>query len=326
MRLFSRSRLGVELAAAAFVFSLACGGGGRSAADHAAGPGALDPEGAPQVPAGGAAPDGPGQGVDPGDGGHAPEADPAAVPVTAPVATWRAPLFDGRSGYVEIPDDSAYSQPTSGALTIEVWIRPDSLRMPAPEGSGYVHWMGKGVWGQQEWVWRMYQRGNAEDRRNRFSFYAFNQQGGLGAGCNFQDEVSPGEWIHVVGEIDATQTCIFKNGVLRLTGLLSSFNVVPADGTAPVRIGTRDKASFFRGSIARVAMFGAKLSPAQVAAHYSARAQGDYDQVVLAEPSLVGFWRLDETSGAVAVDAKRGNNGRYVGGVKLGAVSWTAAP
>ena len=170
-----------------------------------------------------------------------------------------APVFDGTSGYVEIPDDNLFSEPTSGGITVEAWMRPDSTAMPRDESSGYVHWMGKGVSGQHEWVARMYQDGNSEGRENRISFYSFNLTGGLGAGSYFQDTVTVGGWIHYAGEFDDVNTYIFKNGVLRDMDPLSGYSIVPGNGTAPVRIGTRDFASFFQGSVARVAIYSTRL-------------------------------------------------------------------
>ena len=151
--------------------------------------------------------------------------------------------------------------------------------------------------GQHEWVARMYQQGNSEDRANRISFYSFNLTGGLGAGSYFQDTVIVGQWIHYVGDVRrhahvhlqerracATRTCC------------PTIRIVPMNGTAPVRIGTRDMNSFFQGSIARVAIYN-------VAADRAAdrwrppRRQGrrQLRPVVLAEPSLVAFYRLDES-------------------------------
>jgi hypothetical protein len=233
-----------------------------------------------------------------------------------------APLFNGTNAYVEIPDDDAFSQPTHGALTVEGWMRPDSLSMPRREGSGYVHWMGKGMAGQHEWVSRMYQQGNSEMRANRISFYAFNLEGGLGAGSYFEDAVTPGEWIYYVGAFDGARVYIYKNGTPRDSDLLSGYDITPRNGGAPVRIGTRDLGSYFQGSIARVAIYGARLTDAQVMAHWRARASGAYDATVLGEPSLVAFYKLDETSGTVARDSKGARHGTYRGGVTVGGATW----
>jgi hypothetical protein len=233
-----------------------------------------------------------------------------------------APVFDGLTGYVEIPDADAFSQPTTGALTVEAWMRPDSTSMPKRESSGYVHWMGKGVPGQHEWVARMYQEGNSENRANRISFYSFNLAGGLGAGSYFQDPVTPGGWIHYAGEFDAVNTFIFKNGVLRDQDRLSGYNITPQNGTAPVRIGTRNLASFFQGSVSRVAIYSTRLPATTLAAHAAISDFAAYDAAVMSESSLVGYWRLDETTGTVAADAKGTNHGAYRGGVTLAGARW----
>jgi hypothetical protein len=239
----------------------------------------------------------------------------------APTTMLVAPVFDGESGYVEIPDSDIFSEPTTGELSVEAWIRPDSLDMPNRESSGYVHWMGKGVSGEHEWVSRMYQQGNSEDRENRICFYSFYLTGGLGAGSYFQDDVTVGEWIHYVGTFDDERTYIFKNGVERDSDLLSGYDITPENGDAPVRIGTRDRNSFFQGAIARVAFYSTRLSESQAAAHFAA-AGAEYDAVILAEPSLVAYYRLDETSGTVARDSKGSHPGAYQGGVELGAAPW----
>ena len=257
-----------------------------------------------------------------GASGHGGAAGGASGSAGSGVASDGAPVFDGTSGYVEIPDDDLFSEPTSGAITVEAWMRPDSTAMPRDESSGYVHWMGKGVSGQHEWVARMYQDGNSEGRENRISFYSFNLTGGLGAGSYFQDTVTVGAWIHYAGEFDDVNTYIFKNGVLRDQDPLSGYDIDPGNGTAPVRIGTRDFSSFFQGSVARVAIYSTRLPAATLAAHSAIADAAAYDAMVLAEPSLVGYWRLDDAAGTVAVDARGGHDGSYHGGVTLRGARW----
>jgi hypothetical protein len=247
------------------------------------------------------------------------------TPVPTPTASGgAAPDFDGSSGYVQIGDNDAYSHATFGGLSVEAWIRPDSLSMPRRESGGYVHWMGKGVAGAHEWTTRMYQEGNTEGRANRISAYHFNPEGGLGAGSYFQDAVTVGQWIHVVATIDGTTIRIYKNGVLRDSDALSGYNITPRNTSSPLRIGTRDFNSFFQGAIARVAIYKGALPVARIQAHYASRGSATtYDSVVLSEASVVGFWRLNETSGTAAVDATGRQNGTYVGGAGVGRASWT---
>jgi hypothetical protein len=108
-------------------------------------------------------------------------------------------------------------------------------------------------------------------RPNRISGYAFNLSGDLGAGSYFQDVLSAGQWIHYTLIINSHTglTKIFKNGFLRDTDFLSDYNIVPGDGTAPVRIGTRDFESFFEGAIGKVAFYDYELNEKQLLVHYN---------------------------------------------------------
>ena len=124
--------------------------------------------------------------------------------------------FNGVDQYVEVPSAPELS-PTDNGFTVSAWMMPDTLTFPNPEGSGYVHWMGKGARGQQEWLFRMYNQTNTEKppRPNRISFYVFNPDGGLGVGSYFQDSVQPNTWIQVTGIADGQRTYMYKDGVMR---------------------------------------------------------------------------------------------------------------
>lgn len=183
----------------------------------------------------------------------------------------RATVFDGYAQYLEVLSSRKLSVRPGGALTLEAWIRPDVLEFPADESDGYVHWAGKGESGQHEYALRMYSRTNSADRPNRISGYAFNLNGGLGSGSYFQDAIRVGEWIHIAviiqtrtrpGTVD-----IYKNGVLRDTTPLSQFNVTPHAGNAPLRIGTRDLGSFFKGAIGKFAVYAYPLTATQMKNH-----------------------------------------------------------
>ena len=69
-------------------------------------------------------------------------------------------------------------------------------------------------------------------------------------------------------QIDAIPALlIFKNGVLRKTTPLSQFNVTPEPGDAPVRIGTRELTSFFKGAVGKFALYSRALTAAQLLKH-----------------------------------------------------------
>ncbi len=172
--------------------------------------------------------------------------------------------FDGAHTYIEVPSSADFSVATHGALTVSAWIRPETLLFTATEGSGYVHWLGKGQKGEHEWTLRMYSQDNDEGRGNRISFYVFNLAGGLGVGSYFQDDLHPGEWLHVVGAADAQRTCIFRDGLKRDSDVYTG-KVTPQAGSAPLRIGTRDLKSFFHGEIRDVRIWNRMLTDAEVA-------------------------------------------------------------
>jgi hypothetical protein len=185
--------------------------------------------------------------------------------------------------YVEIPDSVDFSQPTSGVgLSVEAWFRPDVLTFTGEKSDNYVHWIGKGDPGAYEWGFRFYPLDSS--RPNRVSAYIWNPGEGKGAGAYFEDPLTPGEWVHVVACYDpgdltdpAAGVTIYKNGVHRRgppkPGTLYSdprFKIAPEHGTAPVRIGTRDLASFLRGAIDEVAIYPRVLSAAEVQDNYVA--------------------------------------------------------
>jgi hypothetical protein len=176
--------------------------------------------------------------------------------------------FNGTDAYIEIPDHHAFSLPTTKQLSISVWMRPGTLIFPNAEGTGYVHWLGKGVTTQHEWTFRMYSADNTEDRANRTSFYLFNLSGGEGAGSYVQEPVTPGTWYHYVTVADMRTDTItwYKNGVRKDQDpfMKSQYQIHPQGGTAPVRAGTRDFASFFKGAIDNIHIYNRALSVAEV--------------------------------------------------------------
>jgi hypothetical protein len=186
--------------------------------------------------------------------------------------------------YVEVPNSDAFSQPTSGqGLTVEAWMRPDVLVFAGEAASGstdrYVYWLGKGIEGAYEWGLRFYTHNSK--RPNRISAYLWNPTGLEGAGAYFEDALVPGQWIHVVacyepGDMDTSPPAgvhIYKNGVHRLGPpspgtLYQSYNVLPASGTAPLRLGTRDLHSFLTGGLDEVAIYPRVLTAEEIQENY----------------------------------------------------------
>jgi Concanavalin A-like lectin/glucanases superfamily len=193
---------------------------------------------------------------------------------------------NGTTAFVEIPDSAAFSQPTSGqGLTVEAWMRPDSLVFAGQTAQKYVHWLGKGERGAFEWGFRFYSQ-DSPTRPNRISAYIWNPTSAAhaqneGAGAYFQDVLQPGVWIHIVACYDPGDASnpnagvsIYKNGVLRENpskspgARYSSYNITPAHGSAPLRLGTRDLGSFLTGGLDAVAIYPRVLSAAEIMDNY----------------------------------------------------------
>jgi hypothetical protein len=206
-----------------------------------------------------------------------------AFNIPGPVDDGRAVRLDGRRSYIEIPDSPEFSQPASGrGLSVEAWLRPDVLVFPGQTAQHYVHWLGKGEAGAFEWGFRFYSN-DSPTRPNRISAYIWNASGGEGAGAYFQDELQAGTWIHVVACFDpgdssdaAAGVRIYRDGVFRAGPKRSrgaryaSYDIVPAHGTAPLRLGTRDLGSFLTGSIAEIAVYPRVLKAGEIAENFRA--------------------------------------------------------
>ena len=192
--------------------------------------------------------------------------------------------FDGRTSVLTIPDHDDFSVDTTGYLSIAVWVRPDGtsstpggeLLFSAKQGSGYVHWMGKGTvsgaHGNREWSFRIYSADNTEGRHNRMSFYLFSYDGGRGPGSHVQEPVRKGGWIHFVAVISKPDHKIwwYKNGVLRDSdgfGPADSYPIPDSDlrnGNAPVRMGSQDGSSYFKGAIDNVYFYNRMLTKKEI--------------------------------------------------------------
>lgn len=190
-------------------------------------------------------------------------------------------ILDGTDSYIEVPSSPQLSVPTTGALTIAIQIRPDTLNFPVTEGSGtniYIQYMGRGnlLATDFEWSFRMY---NKESYRpNRMSCYVFNKEGGIGTGSYVQDYINAGHWIWMICKFNLAdgKVSIYKDGHLRdcdvfMRGLsppgncnVYTFDVSTEARNAPLRIGTFTKSSYFLGAIKELVIFGKPLTDTEI--------------------------------------------------------------
>jgi hypothetical protein len=189
--------------------------------------------------------------------------------------------FNGITDYIEIPTANDLSIATTGRFCVEAWVRPDVLQFTHEDPDGYVYILGKGVASEDEWAFRMYSLltpGEDPARPNRVSFYVWELAGGEGSGSYFQDPITAQTWMYLVAAVDLTVTtqyplgsvAIYRDGILRQTTSLEQFKTVPHNGTAPMRIGTRDAENFFQGAVGKVAVYDRLLTPDEITSRITA--------------------------------------------------------
>lgn len=201
-------------------------------------------------------------------------------------------LFNGTSDYIQMPDNDVFSISTTGKYSISVWMRPDNLSFTTADGSGYLYYLSKLGSNQNEWAFRFYNLVNSANRPNRTSAYAFNLVGGQGQGAYVQETLTAGVWMHFVFTVDTTANLpgnpagsgivsIYKNGTLRnQQPLVGEYDVVPANGSAPVRFGTGNgtDGKYFQGSIGDACFYNRVLTTTEISDLY-------YDEAV-AQPVI----------------------------------------
>ncbi len=191
--------------------------------------------------------------------------------------------------HIEIPHSDDFSIQTSGeGLTVEVWIKPSVFIYAGEGGKKYIHWLGKGKPDKMEWGFRLYSSDHPQ-RPKRISAYAWNPQGGEGAGAYLDGaHVEDGQWIHLVACFQHyVHPCAGMTGVqLYVNGQFvkgppspgtlyfdeGSWSVVPRSGDAPLRFATRSATanSFLNGQLDEVAIYPKVLTPERIMRHYNA--------------------------------------------------------
>lgn len=187
----------------------------------------------------------------------------------------QAAHFDGKS-YIEIPDEDYFSPSTFGQhLTVSFWVKPDDYNFAGENSEGYIHFLGKQEWNSApnyEWVFRLYNHTAFDEfpRPERLSFYVFNKGGGLGAASELNYAAPAAQWTHIVGEIDGANTKFYVNGKMVDMDPVAEYNINMSNGNAPVRIGTADMDSFYKGAISNVMIYNRALTDSEVQQLYQA--------------------------------------------------------
>ena len=210
--------------------------------------------------------------------------------------------FDGTNGYVQIPD-APQLRPTN--LTIEAWVRFDSLDSPG---------LGGAFPGEQYIVFKQNSRSNTFEGfflgkgraggRDLFIF-GVSSASGQSAELDSAASVATNVWYHLAGARGSNYLQLYVNGQLD-----SQTNVsFPQDyGTNALCFGTSGQAYWDRklkGTLDEVSLYNRALSSNEVAAIYSAGSLGKCrtSSIVLLPPAQLSYYGSSATFTSVVSGA-----------------------
>jgi len=133
-----------------------------------------------------------------------------------------------------------------------------------------------------------------------------------------------GAWHHVVITKAGTSIKFYVDGVqVGSTATLAGNDTLTDSGMETWIGGDKaDSTQAWNGGLDEVAIYNTTLSSSAILAHYNASQLKDtYSDVILAETSLVSYWKLAEGSGTTATDSKGTNTATYNGTFTLGQTS-----
>jgi len=190
----------------------------------------------------------------------------------------------------------------AGDLTLEVWVKPT-------EFSALSNPIGKAYWGEGTITLApngalVFYHGSGGSDTNDYE--------GFGSAAL----LPLGEWSHVVVTRAGSTITWYLNGVVANRrqaveeASKSPLGLVIGDGYAGAYLGGLDEAAAYDRALTRV----------EIASHYATMAAGDHAAygAEIMDDSPIGYWRLDETVGALARDETGNWDGSYVGALSLG--------
>jgi Concanavalin A-like lectin/glucanases superfamily/Domain of unknown function (DUF4983) len=210
--------------------------------------------------------------------------------------------FNASTDYLTIPNNPALNMTT--AFTLEAWIKADSWSL---NSWGNVI-ISKDGWGSGEagYTLRCGANGTA-------SFM-------LGTTTSWKEVLSTpqmiaGQWYHLAGTFDGARLSLYINGVASGTTLYNGVALASTYDLAIGRItytsgGTRN----FDGQIDEVRIWNTALSPATIQNNLTKKVTATHPNYA----NLVGYWKMDEGTGATVADSGPNN----LTGTRMGAPAW----
>ncbi len=201
--------------------------------------------------------------------------------------------LDGANDYVRVISYAALQSAT--AVTVEAWINADTWKTPIYKGS--VISTGNNVGQNNGFDLRAAENGTAE----------FNLSiAGTWVTATSAPIMQVGTWYHVAGVYSGDSVMIYINGVLRGLTIYAG-GMVPSQGLLDIGESPGWNGRSFDGKIDEVRFWNYGRSQSEITSTICSSLTGT-------EPGLVGYWKLDATTGTTAVinSAAGGNNGLII--------------
>jgi hypothetical protein len=181
-----------------------------------------------------------------------------------------------------VPYNSSLNPASAAPFTIEFWANPSGS-----DGDDVA--LGNRTSASPRGGWAFFQRAGAVGWNLRM----YNGSG-TATGVDITGGTSTiGAWSHVVGVWDGTNATLFVNGVDTSATGTNGAGYRPNDPGITLSIGSHDLASGsspYEGLVDETAFYGSALTPAQIAAHYSAASNTTpdfYQSLVLTDGALL---------------------------------------
>ena len=223
--------------------------------------------------------------------------------------------FDGGSQYINTPFSAALNP---SAFSVELWANP--AEVPSARNVAYIAASADIASPRAGW-YMAYDNGTTFLAGNSFVVRLFNQNGTTATTQLAAPATkAAGSWYHIVLTYDGSKATLYEDG-LAVTNDTAA--MVPNTASPTIFANRSDIPTYeWPGQMAEVAMYGAALSSAQVAAHYTAAttAPATYNATVQADAPLLWYTFLEPPDAIATNSAPAGNslNGLYAYGTTPG--------
>ena len=215
---------------------------------------------------------------------------------SAAIVGSQSALFNGTNGYVSISNEPNFR--FTGPFSIEAWIKVAAFTN---------QWQAIVTKGDSSWRLQEDSSGNTLD---------FGTSGLQNADLFGTKPVNDGQWHHVAGVFDGTNTFLYVDGALDAFSIHTGLAGTVSGNTYPVFIGANAESSgrTWDGSIDEVRIWNTNLSAATIANWMNQPVTASHPDYA----NLVGYWNFDQVlSNDVPDLSGHSNDGTLVGGALL---------